>query len=101
MLFADSDPFKCMVSVMLLKHAFAAIVYIRSNGRIITRLVASKMRVAPRQSIPLLGALLLARLTGLLIPLRRSCALVLLFAGSGMTDHGSSMLLAGSVKFVV
>jgi len=51
------------------EHAFAAVVYLRSrysDGRVVTRLVASKTRVAPvkRQSIPrleLLGALILAK----------------------------------------
>ena len=53
------------------EHAFAAVLYIRSeysDGSFITRLIAYKTRVAPikRQSIPrleLLGALILPRLT--------------------------------------
>ena len=52
------------------EHAYAAVLYLRTidkRGKIVTRLVASKTRVAPttKQSIPrleLLGALILARL---------------------------------------
>ena len=51
------------------EHAYAAVLYLRTtnkNGKIVTRLVASKTRVAPtaKQTIPrleLLGALILAR----------------------------------------
>ena len=69
----DSDPVHVQIHGFsdASEHAFAAVVYIRSkysDGRVITRLIASKTRVAPvkRQSIPrleLLGALILARLT--------------------------------------
>ena len=83
------------------------------DGRVIIRLIVSKTRVAPvkRQSIPrleLLGALIMARLTetistswGKVLKQFTGQIQCLLFAGSEMKDHGSRMLLAESVKFVI
>ena len=98
------------------EHAFAAVVYIRSkysDGRVITRLIASKTRVAPvkRQSIPrleLLGALIPARLTETILTSLGKDIEVVYWSDSmpalcwiRMKDHGSSILFAESVKFVV
>jgi len=94
------------------EHAYAAVLYLRAvnkDGGVVTRLIASKTRVAPvkRQSIPrleLLGALILARLVNAVLKCCPQKPSVTCWVDSTATlfwirnDHGNSMYSAESKK---